>query len=377
MSAALGHVDHLVVGGGPAGAMAALRLREAGRQVTLIEKERAAHHKVCGEFLSHEAVTYLRSAGIAALDLGAASIDFVRLSAGRKTAEAKLPFRAVSLSRHVLDEALLQRAADRGCEVMRGATVDRLTANGGSWTAILSGGRAIAAQTVFLATGKHDLRGLGRGSGVQSDLIGFKLHWRLAPAQTRELRDWMELFLFPSGYGGLSLVETEAANLCLVVRRRELRRIGSWQDLLAAAVNENRRLRHLLQDARELWPRTLAISAIPYGYLAEQSSGLWRVGDQAAVIPSFTGDGMSIALHSANLAAQMAVAGDSVDAYQRTLRAQLQHRISLATWISRMIVTNAGRNLALQGVSLFPGTIGWIAASTRIPAKALLLHQAC
>ncbi|HEY1768571.1 MAG TPA: FAD-dependent monooxygenase [Terracidiphilus sp.] len=377
MSAGFGYVDHLVIGGGPAGAMAALRLREAGRQVTIIEKERAAHHKVCGEFLSHEAVGYLHSAGISALELGAACIDYVRLSAGEKMAEARLPFRALSLSRHVLDEALLERAADCGCAVRRGITVDRLTAHDGAWTATPSQGLPITARSVFLATGKHDLRGRGRGHGVQGDLVGFKLHWRLGPAQTRELRGWMELFLFSSGYGGLSLVETEAANLCLVVRRKELRRIGSWQRILTAIVDENRRLRHLLEGARPLWPRPLATSAIPYGYLAERSCGLWRVGDQAAVIPSFTGDGMSIALHSANLAAQMAAAGDSADAYLHTLRAQLRHRVSLATWISRMIVTDTGRKLALLGVSLFPGTIGWVAASTRIPARARLLDRAC
>ncbi len=376
MSIASGHSDHLVIGGGPAGAMVALRLAEAGKQVMLVEKECTAHHKVCGEFLSHEAVEYLLHAGISARDLGAAPIRFLCLSAGRKTAEVQLPFRALSLSRHVLDEAALQRAADRGCELMRGTPVVRLNASGDTWTAFLDDGKSIRAQTVYLATGKHDLHGWSRGSGIQSDLVGFKLHWQLAPERTRELREWMELFLFPGGYGGLSLVEGEAANLCLVAQRLELRRQGSWQKLLSAAVSTNRRLQHLLEGARELWHRPLAIAPIPYGYLAERSCGVWRVGDQAAVVPSFTGDGMSIALHSANLAAQMVLAGKSIDAYNRTLRAQLGGRILLATWISRAMVTDAGLNLALLGTSLFPGairgTMRWIAASTRVPEEALI-----
>jgi FAD binding domain len=41
MSAASRNVDHLVIGGGPAGAMAAIKLAEAGRQVTLVESPRA------------------------------------------------------------------------------------------------------------------------------------------------------------------------------------------------------------------------------------------------------------------------------------------------------------------------------------------------
>jgi menaquinone-9 beta-reductase len=371
MNAAPERIDHLVIGGGPAGCMAAIRLAEAGRRVTLVEKERTAHHKVCGEFLSQEAVSYLHQLGILPEELGAASIRFVRLSAGHRSAEAKLPFRALSLSRHMLDSALLRRAADEGCNIVRGASVDRLNANNDVWIAQLNDGQWMSAQTVFLASGKHDLHGWGRGPGTQSDLIGFKLHWSLAATQTEELHEWMELFLFGGGYGGLSLVEKKIANLCLVVRRRELRESGAWQTVLATVMKENPRLRYLLDGAKELWGRPLAISPIPYGYLAERSCGVWRVGDQAAVIPSFTGDGMSIALHSANLAAQMYLAGENADGYARTLHGQLGRMVSQATWISRSIVSRPGRKLALFSTSLFPGTMRWIAATTRVPASAL------
>jgi flavin-dependent dehydrogenase len=380
MSATSGLLDHLVIGGGPAGSMVAMRLAATGRRVTLIEKERAAHHKVCGEFLSHEAVEYLRQAGISPRDLGAASIRFVRLSAANNTAETQLPFRALSLSRRVLDEAMLQRAAERGCDVICGASVERLSANGDMWSAQLGDGATLQARTVFLACGKHELHGWTRGDGVQGDMVGFKLHWRLSAEQTQQLREWMELFLFPGGYGGLSLVEEEIANLCLVVRRRVLRRWGGWRPLLAAVVSENQRLRHLLDGARDLWGKPLAISSIPYGYLAQRPCGLWRVGDQAAVIPSFTGDGMSIALHSANFAAHMYMDGRSADEYSRALRLQLSRSVSLATWISRAMVTGTGRNLAVLGVRLFPATmqagVRWIASSTRVPANALLPGEA-
>ena len=376
MSAALVSVDHLVVGGGPAGSMAAIRLAEAGRRVMLIERERTAHHKVCGEFLSHETVEYLLRTGVSPHSLGAARIDYVRLSAGRKTAETELPFHALSLSRRMLDEALLECAAERGCEVKRGAWVESLTANGDVWSARLSDGAHVSAGAVFVATGKHDLHGRARAHGAQCDLIGFKMHWRLAAAQTQELREWMELFLFPSGYGGLSLVEEETANLCLVVRRPALRRLGGWQPLLTAVTNENARLRHLLKGANPLWARPLAISPIPYGYLSRRPHGAWSVGDQAAVIPSFTGDGMAIALHSASLAAQMYLDGRTAEEYCRALNAQLSRRVSLATWISRAMVTAAGRQIALAGTSLFPGAMRWIAASTRVPGKNLLLDGA-
>jgi hypothetical protein len=81
---------------------------------------------------------------------------------------------------------------------------------------------------------------------------------------------------------------------------------------------------------------------------------------------------MSIALHSAALAAEMYLAGESADKYYRRLHAQLERGMSLATWLSQIMVTDAGRNLMPFGLSLFPGVIRWIAASTRVPEQARL-----
>ena len=365
-------VDHLVIGGGLAGSMVAIRLAAAGRDVTLLEKERSARHKVCGEFLSREAVEYLKSAGINPFDLGAAAIRSVRLSSKRRQVEAVLPFTALSLSRCVLDAAMLARAAESGCEVISGALVDSLKMQDSFWLAQLRGRESFRARTVFLANGKHDLHGWERGQGVQGDLVGFKLHWQLAHPQIEALRGYMELFLFPGGYGGLSLVEGDVANLCLVVRRTELRRMGGWNTQLAAILADNRLLRQRLQGATALWERPLAVSPIPYGYLAGGVPGLWRVGDQAAVVPSFTGDGMSIALHSGALAAQMLLEGASAEDYHRSLRAQLRPGMSLATLISRAMVSGAGRALAPLFLSLFPNAMTWIARSTRIPEHSML-----
>src|SRR3954470_16944716 len=171
--------DNLVIGGGLAGATTALRLAAAGRDVILLEKERAAHHKVCGEFLSPEAVEYLRQAGVDPVRLGAVAVTRLRFAAGEKLVETELPFRALSISRCVLDEALLERAADAGCEVRRGFTVQGLFQDAEGWIAQLSDGTTHRARNVFLATGKHDVHGWSRPPGRQNDLVGFKMHWRL------------------------------------------------------------------------------------------------------------------------------------------------------------------------------------------------------
>ncbi len=372
MTAPVRNVDHLVIGGGPAGAMVALRLVAAGRNVVLIEKESGPHDKVCGEFLSREAVDYLQQVGIAPLDLGATTIRTLRLSAGSKTITASLPFEALSLSRHVLDAALLARAEENGSQILRGTTVESLIPDCNHWIASLSGGDSLRASTVFLATGKHNLRGFARSPSMQSDLVGFKMHWQLTPAQFRALRNCMDLYLFPGGYGGLSLIEGGTANLCLVVRRSKLRVAGGWPRLLDFILHGNRQLRQLLDGGTALWPRPLAISPIPYGYLIRESAGLWCVGDQAAVIPSFTGDGISIALHSGALAAQMFLAGSSAADYNRMLRAQLTRAMTLATSLSLAAVTGVGRTAALAALTLAPNAMRWVAASTRIPQSSLV-----
>lgn len=365
-------VEQLVIGGGPAGSMLAMRLAAVGKKVVLLEKEQEAHHKVCGEFLSQEAIEYLDQLGVDPAQLGAAPIRHVRLHAGHKTSEEKLPFTAMSLSRRVLDEALLTRAALAGCDVRRGVFVDKLRRTGNHWLVGIRGTEPIEAKTIFLATGKHDLNGHERGRGTQHDLVGFKMHWKLARAQTEQIRGAMELFLFNRGYGGLALVEEDTANLCLVVRRDRFRKVGGWSALLQSITDQVPGLRDRLQDATPCWTKPLAISPIPYGYLGRTEDGIWRVGDQAAVIPSFTGDGMSIALHSAALASQMFLDGKTADQYAGSLRKQLRTGMKFASILSRLMVTPAGRAFAPILVSLLPGAMSSIASLTRVPECSLL-----
>jgi menaquinone-9 beta-reductase len=363
-------IECLVIGGGLAGAMTAMRLARAGREVLLLEKERAAHHKVCGEFLSPEAVAYLSEAGVNPLRLGAERARRLRLAEGERCVEAALPFMALSLSRKVLDEALLMHAVETGCEVRRGDAVERLEKDGDLWRAELTDGEQVDARTVFLATGKHDLRGWRRD--VESDFVGFKLHWRLTGEQTAGLRDKMELFLFRGGYGGITLIENGLANLCLVVRRAVLHEAGGWAELLETIRESNRQLRSKLEGAKPEWERPLAIGWIPYGYSARGLPGVWRVGDQAAVIPSFTGDGMAIALHSGALAAEMYLTGMCAEDFQRRLGQQLQNGMRLAGVVSRAMVTPAAQRLALGLLPAVPQAMRWIAGKTRVPGRVLL-----
>ena len=121
-----------------------------------------------------------------------------------------------------------------------------------------------------------------------------------------------------------------------------------------------------LAGAVPLWSRPLALSSIPYGYVRREGSGPWRLGDQAAVIPSFTGDGMSIALHSSFLAASLYISGATATVFQRQLQRDLSRPIYLATLMSRMLIAKRGRAVIETAVPWFPGILPKAALSTRI-----------
>ncbi len=113
--------DPVIIGGGPAGAAAAIAIAAAGRDVTLIERNAAPADKVCGDFLSAEAITTIETLGV---DLSAAStISAVRLVHGSRVATTRLPFTARGMSRRAMDEALLRQALASGATVLRGHRV--------------------------------------------------------------------------------------------------------------------------------------------------------------------------------------------------------------------------------------------------------------
>ena len=357
----------VVIGGGLAGSSAAILLARAGRSVSLIEKEAKPQHKVCGEFLSVEALTYLRQLEVNVETLGAVPIRSVRLSGRLGVSETQLPFEAMSLTRRMLDEELLRVADEAGVRVLRGCQVLNVEFEQNQWIVRLQNSSLIASPVAFLATGKHDLRGQPLRSGVHADLIAFKMYWKLTSSQAEELSDHVELNLYRGGYAGLQPVEEGVANLCCLVSRSHFQRLGSrWEALLHAMQEESPLLKRRLSGAESLLPRPLAISSIPYGFVRQHSTGLWALGDQAAVIPSFTGDGMSIALHSGRLAAEMYLRGETAKDFQQKLHDDLTKQVSFASRLSRGLVRDPQKTLLEGAVQLWPGLLKIVANRTRI-----------
>jgi len=367
----------LILGGGVAGCAASIALARKGRSVTLIEREPTPRHKVCGEFLSGEALEDLHALGIDVASLGAVPINYVRLAAARRAAEAPLPFPAASLTRKALDTALIAAAIAAGVRVKRGRGVQSLNrTNGNLWQAALDDGTTYDAPTAFLATGKHDLRGHGRPKDPQQ-WVAFKMYYRLSAAQTADLADASELTLYSGGYGGIQPVEDGITNFCCVVQRRYFARAGlRWEGLLAKMQQDCPHLAMRLDGAEPLLDKPITITHIPYGYLRRTTEdGLYCIGDQAAVIPSFTGDGISIALHTARHATAAYLAAEPAPVFQPKLRTALLPQMRLAEIAADGLNNAFARAVLPFCLRVWPGAMRLTARLTRVTQPAAVAPQ--
>lgn len=367
----------LVVGGGVAGCAASIALARRGRSVTLIEREPVPRHKVCGEFLSGEALEDLHALNIDVTSLGAVPIDYVRLAAARRAATAPLPFPAKSLTRKALDTALITEAIAAGVSVKRGRSVQSLNRTAaGNWQARLDDGTTYEARTAFLASGKQDLRGHARPKDPHQ-WIGFKMYYRLSAAQTADLGHASELTLYSGGYGGIQPVEDGITNFCCVVQRRYFVRAGlRWDGLIAKMQQDCPHLAMRLAGAEPLLAKPITVTHVPYGFLRRSTEdGLYYIGDQAAVIPSFTGDGISIALHTARRAAAAYLAGEPAPVFQPKLRSAMLPQMRLAEIAAGSLNNAFARAVLPFFLRMWPGAMRVTAMLTRVTQPAAVTSQ--
>lgn len=368
----------VIVGGGLAGGAAAAMLAQAGRRAIVFEREAGPTHKICGEFLSAEAQQYLARIGLDLDALGGHVISRLRLVRGDAVAESTLPFRGLGLSRRVLDEALLEHATGCGAEVHRGHELRVLRSPCGATVDLEGTGLARwTPDTVLLATGKHDVRNVRRTLAAPAeDLVGLKMYFALDATQNDALSGSVEVMVFTHGYAGLQRVEAGRANLCLLTDRSQFQQSGgSWEGLLRDLMASSPHLRMRLQGATPLLDRPIAIFRVPYGFvhqpLATDAPNVYRLGDQVAVIPSFAGDGMAIALHSAALAVQSLLRGSTAYDYHQRVRADVARQVARATALYRFGRSAPGQAMLLPLARAWPSGIRLAAAVTRVPPRAV------
>ena len=301
-------IEILVVGGGPAGATAALLLARSGIEVCLVERRREYQGKVCGEFVSAEGVAVLRRLGILErlLSRGALPITHTRIhSASGDAFDSTLPRSAgeggIGISRRLLDEALLADAAAAGARIFRGARLSGLSRVASRWVARVhrEGSTATLSARVVLGAGGRNSK-VAELAGLAGTLpnvgMGLQNHFlRLSPSDER-----VNLFLLRGGYAGLAPVEQ--GRWCLGALLFRSAAANPFTDLTAslATTSGARAILASLGDRLDQG----ATHPIRIGMRRPTTTGLLLAGDAAGSVDPFSGQGIALALMGGEAAAE-------------------------------------------------------------------------
>lgn len=268
-----------IVGGGLAGLTLGIGLRQRGVPVTLWEAGRYPHHRVCGEFISGRGLESLDRLGLRVAVEAAGAVVARTAAFFSTTSSARpraLPFPALCLSRHVLDELLAKEFCKLGGELRPGER----------WL-----GREFPEGVV---------RAMGRRA--QGDEDGARWFGLKAHVRNVTLTADLEMHVAPHGYVGLCRINDGAVNVCGLFRRgggANDRGGAGWERLRGQPGSPL----HQRLGAVEFDPKSLcAVAGLSLRSHRAGERDEFSVGDAITMIPPVTGNGMSMAFESAELA---------------------------------------------------------------------------
>ncbi|HEY4227858.1 MAG TPA: NAD(P)/FAD-dependent oxidoreductase [Candidatus Limnocylindrales bacterium] len=313
-------VDVAIVGGGPAGALTALMLAGAGREVVVLERAPAWRWRACGVYASPAGMRAMREIGISEADLERCARP---IAAMRVETPGGASFRltyggtgglensAVGFDRSALDPLLLELAAVAGADVRRGKAVGSITTSddGPGRRPIrmtTADGAALDARIVLGADGGRSLLASTTGVARRSSIgprAALTFHIPEASLPGREpsrepIRD-ARMVVLRDAYVGLAPVPGDRVNVGIVLGPSwfgDLRRHGGRA--VAAGI-----LAELGVTAPTILDRVAGVT--PLGHRVRRRAGTnWLlVGDAAGFLDPFTGEGLHRAIVSAVLAA--------------------------------------------------------------------------
>ena len=316
-----------IVGGGLAGLALGIGLQQHGVPVAIQEAGNYPRHRVCGEFISGRGQATLARLGLHELfdhGNGVSAQTAAFFSTTRATTPRPLPSAAVCLSRFTLDAALAKKFRALGGELLEGR---RFTGNFGEGT--------------VRATGRRP----GNESGAR--WFGLKIH-----ARNVTLTADLEMHVSPLGYVGLCKINDDEVNICGLFRKRAGEtgegKIGR-ESLLGPAGSQ---LRERLAAAEFDEKSFCAIAGLSLKPQRAAGHTEISIGDAITMIPPVTGNGMSMAFESAELAVPPLAAWSRGEISWSTARQHIARdcdaafagRLVWAKWLQRLILTPALQN---------------------------------
>jgi len=306
-------VDAVVAGGGPAGATCALLLARAGLAVTLVERATFPRRKICGEYLNSGAVAALdRIGALGEVRAEAFPLHGVRLVPPHAPA-VELPFThgALACARETLDAILLRAAVFAGVTVVHGRVEELLHDRG-----------RIAGVRVRNDDGANDeirarwtVGADGCGSIVARHARLTRRSWR-APRFAvgghytgfGDLGGFVEMYVGGGAYFALNPLSQNMTNVMVVVPKTALAKWSGFVDEgVAGKAAELGRGHRSFANAQRVGSRA-AIGPLAHSVRAPVGDGVILIGDAAGFLNPFTGQGVYLALTSAENAAQAIVA---------------------------------------------------------------------
>ena len=293
--------DVLVVGAGPAGALAARQIVVAGATVLLVDKAAFGRWKVCGCCLNASATATLASVSLGDLPvrLGAVPFERVRLIARGCQAEISLP-KAVSLSRNAFDAALIEAGVSRG--------VHFLPETHATLGVSVSGGREVIltqAGNQLTARAKLVLAADGLGSQLLAKQDDFsavaELGSRIGAGVVLESSPpfiqpgTIYMACSSGGYVGLVTLEDGRLNVAAALDRETVRVAGGLGEAAADIISAVG-LPKIEGIADQGWRGTAALTRQASNLSCER---VFVLGDAAGYVEPFTGEGIAWALGSA------------------------------------------------------------------------------
>lgn len=263
-----------IVGAGLAGLALGNALQAAGVPVTLYEAGTLPRHRVCGEFICGKGAQALTNLGLGKTLDGAAQHRNTQWWIGKKpTLSARLPSPAVGISRYLLDIRLATHFQNLGGTLMLN---HRHTNESHTEGFVYCSGR----------------------KATQSDWIGLKCHCTNLDTQSD-----LELHLGTRGYIGLSAIEEGRINVCALFKKNPQLR-AKREQWLQSYLRDNglETVAERIADGAIDPASHIGVAGIQFSQLRNNHREKLALGDAYSVIPPFTGNGMSIALESAEIA---------------------------------------------------------------------------
>jgi flavin-dependent dehydrogenase len=288
-------VDVAIVGAGPGGSTLAAFLARRGYSVALIDRDAFPRDKLCGEFLSYDALPIVEALDV---DLGdAPRIEHCRVVGRGRTYAFDFPHPARGVSRMLLDDALHRRAVALGAQPIT-ATVTAVSRDGVTFE-----GGGVRARVVAGAWGRWGRFDQQLGRAFVRDRshrnFGFKRHYRGDGA-----KGVIELYSFAHGYLGVNDVEGGSTNICGLVHARRLQgHKGRWDAFVETIRAEEQPLDAMYSRYAPEQDGFLSSDPVIFRARSAVEEGIFMIGDASGVIDPLTGNGMAMAMQSALVAA--------------------------------------------------------------------------